>query len=73
MVFNSDVEIPLYTCLFTHGPVEMTITVVPFKTKSKRTAADGKYYGLIGGQGEIETSNLRKFVNDLIFEDVKKL
>ncbi|OFZ26288.1 MAG: hypothetical protein A2381_19170 [Bdellovibrionales bacterium RIFOXYB1_FULL_37_110] len=73
MVFNSDVEIPLYTCLFTHGPVEMTITVVPFKTKSKRTAADGKYYGLIGGQGEIETSNLRKFVNDLIFEDEKKL
>ncbi|OFZ23357.1 MAG: hypothetical protein A2202_02565 [Bdellovibrionales bacterium RIFOXYA1_FULL_36_14] len=73
IVFNSEVDIPMYTCLFTNDPVEMVITVVPFKAKSKRTEADGKYYGLINGQGEIETSNLRKLVNDLIFEDEKKL
>ena len=73
IVFNSDVDIPMYTCLFTNDPVEIVITVVPFKAKSKRTEADGKYYGLINGQGEIETSNLRKLVNDLIFEDEKKL
>ena len=73
IVFNSEVDIPLYTCLLTNDPVAMMITVVPFKAKSKRTETDGKYYGLINGQGEVETSNLRKFVNDLIFEDEKKL
>ncbi len=68
LVFDSDVEIPLYTSLYIKSPVKMTITVVPFKKTSKRTVEGGKYYALINGIGELEMTNLRKYINDLIFK-----
>ena len=57
----------------------MTLTVVPEeddekkkKNKSIKSKEMIDYYALISGLGEIETSNLRKYVNELFFKELKK-
>ncbi|OFZ49791.1 MAG: hypothetical protein A2381_18250 [Bdellovibrionales bacterium RIFOXYB1_FULL_37_110] len=77
--FQSLQKIPPFATLYIKAPVKMTLTVVPEeddekKKKNKPTKSKGMidYYALISGLGEIETSNLRKYVNELFFKDLKK-
>ena len=77
--FQSFQKIPPYATLYIKDPVKMTLTVVPEEDdekKKKNKPIKSKdmidYYALISGLGEIETSNLRKYVNELFFKELKK-
>lgn len=71
--FFSPVEIPMYSILHFHLPLDFYGTVIPTDEDMKKHTKGWFYTAIIHGISEESLENLRKFVNQIIFAPIDKI
>ena len=66
LTFQTTRELPIGANLHFTSPVDMYVHVLPAKNQNSKVP---EYYGLIHSIGEVEKTQLRKFVNSVFFRD----